>query len=112
MGKVLYFFFFFIFHTLLLSHFLFVCLFLVILFYFVSNSNKHFNVCSSEKILLLVIDVFWCSSSGDTLAFAHFGSQSLGSLFLVTLETMCYLSLEVWKNKTHYFFLFDLLSFV
>ena len=73
-------FFFFIFRTLLLSHFLFVCLFLVILFYFVSNSNKHFSVCTSKKILLLVVDVFWCSSSGDALAFAHFSSSSHGCI--------------------------------
>ena len=73
MGKVWYFLFFYF------PHFNFlVILFLVILFYFVSNSNKHFNVCSSEKILLLVVDVFWCSSSGDALAFAHFGSLSHG----------------------------------
>jgi hypothetical protein len=72
-----------------------------VLFYFVSNSNKPFNVCSSEKILLLVFEVFWCSSLGDTLAFAHFGFSSHGIVFLATLETMCHLSLRVWKKKKH-----------
>jgi hypothetical protein len=84
MGKVRYFFFF-LFRTLFLSHF--------ILFYFVSNINKHFNVSSYEKILLLVVDVFWCSSSGDTLAFVHFGFSSHGIVFLATFETMCHLNL-------------------
>ena len=87
----------FLFSTLyFLSHF--------ILFYFVSKNNKHFNVCSSEKILLLVV-VFWCSSSGDALAFVHFSTSSHGIVFLATLETMCHLSLGVWK-KTHCFFFF------
>jgi hypothetical protein len=76
------------------SHFIFESLYFLS-FYFVSNSNKPFNVCSSEKILLLVVDVFWCSSSGDALAFAHFGFSSHGIVFLATLETMCHLSLGV-----------------
>jgi hypothetical protein len=42
--------------------------------------------------------VFWCSSLGDALAFARFGSSSHGIIFLATLETMCHLSLEVWTN--------------
>ena len=87
-------------------------LFYFILFCFVSNSNKHFNVCSFEKILLLVVDVFWCSSSGDALAFAHFRSSSNGIVFLATLETMCHLSLGVWKKKTHCFFLFVFVVFI
>ena len=49
-------------------------------FYFGSNNNMLFNVCSSKKILLLVVDVFWCSSSGDTLAVAHFNSSSHGCI--------------------------------
>jgi hypothetical protein len=66
--------------------------------YVVSNSNKPFNVCSFEKILLLVVDVFWYSSSGDALAFAYFGSSSHCNIFLVTLEIMCHLNLKVWTN--------------
>jgi hypothetical protein len=69
-----------------------------VLFCFVSNSNKPFNVCSSKKILLLVVDVFWCSSSGDALTFAHSGSSSHCIVFLATLGTMCHLSLGVWTN--------------
>jgi hypothetical protein len=45
--------------------------------------------------------VFWCSSSGDALAFAHFGSSSHGIVFLVTLETMCHLSLGVRTNTLY-----------
>jgi hypothetical protein len=37
--------------------------------------------------------VFWCSSSGDTLGSAHFGSSSHCIVFLATLGTMCHLSL-------------------
>jgi hypothetical protein len=39
--------------------------------------------------------VFWCSSSRDALAFAHFGFSSHCNVFLATLETMCHLSLGV-----------------
>jgi hypothetical protein len=42
--------------------------------------------------------VFWCSSLGDTLAFAYFGSSSHCIVFLATLGTMCHLSLGVWTN--------------
>jgi hypothetical protein len=42
--------------------------------------------------------VFWCSSSGDALTFAHSGSSSHCIVFLATLETMCHLSLGVWTN--------------
>jgi hypothetical protein len=48
--------------------------------------------------MLLMVDVFWCASSGDTLAFAHFGFSSHNLLTLDTLGTMCHLSLRVWKN--------------
>jgi hypothetical protein len=48
--------------------------------------------------MLLMVDVFWCASSGDTLAFAHFGFSSHSLLTLDTLGTMCHLSLGVWKN--------------
>jgi hypothetical protein len=42
--------------------------------------------------------VFWCSSSGDALTFAHSGSSSHCIVFLATFETMCHLSLGVWTN--------------
>jgi hypothetical protein len=42
--------------------------------------------------------VFWCSSLGDALTFAHSGSSSHCIEFLSTLETMCHLSLGVWTN--------------
>jgi hypothetical protein len=93
----LFYFSYFIFESFYFCHF--------ILFCFVSNRNKHFNVSSYEKIFLLVVDVFWCSSSRDTLAFVHFGFSSHGIVFLATFETMCHLSLGVWK-KTQCFFLF------
>jgi uncharacterized membrane protein len=43
---------------------------------------------------------------GDTLAFAHFGSSSHSIVFLVTLETMCHLSLGVWINTQFLFVCF------
>jgi hypothetical protein len=44
--------------------------------------------------LLLVVDnYFWCSSLGDALAFAHFGSSSHGIVFLAILGTLYHLSL-------------------
>jgi hypothetical protein len=42
--------------------------------------------------------VFWCSSSGDTLGFAHFDSSSHCIVFLATLGMICHLSLGVWTN--------------
>ena len=42
--------------------------------------------------------MFWYSSSGDALGFAHFGSSSNCIVFLATLGTMCHLSLGVWTN--------------
>jgi hypothetical protein len=42
--------------------------------------------------------VYWCSSWGDALAFAHFGSSFHCIVFLATSETMCHLSLGVWTN--------------
>jgi hypothetical protein len=42
--------------------------------------------------------VFWCSSSGDALAFAHSSSSSHYIVFLATLGTMCHLSLGLWTN--------------
>jgi hypothetical protein len=51
--------------------------------------------------------VFLCSSLGDALAFAHFGSSSHGVVFLATLGKMCHLSLGVWTN-TLFVFLFVL----
>jgi hypothetical protein len=80
-----------------------------VLFCFVSNNNKPFNVYSFEKILLLVVDVFWCLSLGDALAFAHFDSSSHGIVFLATLEKMCHSSFGVWKKHTVSFCLFLLL---
>jgi hypothetical protein len=47
--------------------------------------------------------VFWCSSSRDALAFAHFGSSSHYIIFLATLGTMCHLSLGVWTNTVFLF---------
>ena len=51
--------------------------------------------------------VFWCSSSGDALAFSHVGSSFHYIVFLATLWTMYHLSLGVWTN-TLFVFLFVL----
>jgi hypothetical protein len=79
---------------------------LVILFYFILflTAISLLMFVHLRKILLLVVYVFWCSSSGDALAFAHFGSSSHGIVFLVILETMCHLSLGVWKKNTLFLF--------
>jgi hypothetical protein len=54
---------------------------------------------------MLVVDMcFWCSSLGDALTFAHFGSSSHCIVFLATLGTMCHLSLGVWTNTLSFFF--------
>jgi hypothetical protein len=55
--------------------------------------------------------VFWCSSLGGALTFAHFGSSSHSIVFLAILGTMCHLSLSVWTN-TLYVCLFILFVFV
>jgi hypothetical protein len=47
--------------------------------------------------------VFWCSSSGDALAFTHFGFSSHRIVFLATLGTMYDLSLGVWTNTVFLF---------
>jgi hypothetical protein len=81
-----------------------------ILFYFVSNSNKPFNVFLSKKILLLVVDVFWYSSSGRHLGLCTFR-------FLIPWY---YISCHIGDNvlfkfrgveKTYCFFLFVCLFF-
>jgi hypothetical protein len=43
---------------------------------------------------------------GDALDFAHLNSSSHCNVFLVTLGTMCHLSLGVWKNTFSVLFCF------
>ena len=47
--------------------------------------------------------MFWCSSLGDVLAFAHSGFLIHGIVSLDTLGTMCHLSLGVWTNTLSVF---------
>jgi hypothetical protein len=95
-------FFFFIFQTSFLSPFLFVILFLVNLFSF-SNSNLPFDVCSYEKILMLVVNrCFGVQVLGTPRPLHTPVSSSHGIVSLDTLGTMCHLSLEC--GKTHCLF--------
>jgi hypothetical protein len=42
--------------------------------------------------------MFWCSSLGDALTFAHPSSSFHFIVFLATFGTICHLSLGVWTN--------------
>ena len=69
-------------------------------------------LCLWENIVVSCWHVFWCSSLGDAMAFAHFSSSSHGIEFLTTLGTMCHLKLWVWKNTLSFCLLYLFVLFV